>query len=148
MYPLSNFIPSITSSWSSKVFPSLTVITPSFPTYNNLKVTLKTHPRENMATKKWFKLELEPFRSGNSSYVNAEEILPIPCIEMAVSVALTKEINQYQIVWTISCKWIHHLLQFRWSILSQYLNPKWECFLPQFSLTMKNILRNCHGLYE
>lgn len=33
MYPLSNLSPSITSSSSSNVFPSLTVITPSFPTY-------------------------------------------------------------------------------------------------------------------
>lgn len=39
MYPLSNFKPSITSNSSSNVFPSFTVITPSFPTYliNNIK---------------------------------------------------------------------------------------------------------------
>merc|ERR1719244_1682133 len=33
MYPRSNFIPSITSSSSYKVLPSLTVMTPSFPTF-------------------------------------------------------------------------------------------------------------------
>lgn len=38
MYPLSNFKPSITSNSSSKVFPSLTVITPSFPTCIKLSV--------------------------------------------------------------------------------------------------------------
>lgn len=38
IYPLSNFNPSITSNSSSKVFPSLTVITPSFPTCNRINV--------------------------------------------------------------------------------------------------------------
>uniref|UniRef100_A0A224XVI4 Uncharacterized protein n=1 Tax=Panstrongylus lignarius TaxID=156445 RepID=A0A224XVI4_9HEMI len=33
IYPLSNFMPSITSSSSFNVLPSLTVITPSFPTF-------------------------------------------------------------------------------------------------------------------
>ena len=33
MYPLSNFMPSITSSSSSRVLPSFTVMTPFLPTF-------------------------------------------------------------------------------------------------------------------
>ena len=40
MNPLSNFIPSITSSSSYNVFPSFTVITPSLPTFRLKRLIL------------------------------------------------------------------------------------------------------------